>query len=102
MPYGDIEKQRGSNKECYEYCLHIDKKSQETEKTQYDDSCIKTNIEDIEAWKKLDNKLGSRNDLIQFVEDIKNGADKYELMDIYPTQYVRYSNSFQKIQQELL
>lgn len=102
IPYGDIEKQRGSNKECYEYCLHIDKKSQETEKTQYDDSCIKTNIEDIEAWKKLDNKLGSRNDLIQIVEDIKNGADKYELMDNYPTQYVRYSNSFQKIQQELL
>lgn len=102
MPYGDIEKQRGTNKECYEYCLHIDKKSQETEKDQYDDSCIKTNIEDLEAWKKLDNKLGSRNDLVQIMEDIKNGADKYELMDNYPSQYVRYANSFQKIQQDLL
>lgn len=102
IPYGDIEKQRGSNKECYEYCLHIDKKSRETEKQQYDDSCIKTNIEDLEAWKKLENKLGARNDLVQIVEDIKNGADKYELIDNYPTQYVRYSNSFQKIKQELL
>lgn len=102
IPYGDIEKQRGSNKECYEYCLHIDKKSRETEKQQYNDGCIKTNIEDLEAWKKLENKLGARNDLVQIVEDIKNGADKYELIDNYPTQYVRYSNSFQKIKQELL
>ena len=102
IPYGDIEKQRGSNKECYEYCLHIDKKSLETEKDQYDDTCIKTNIEDLETWKKLDNKLGSRNDLVQIVEDIKNGATNSDLRDNYPSQYVRYSNAFEKIQQELL
>jgi len=102
IPYGDIEKQRGTNKECYEYCLHIDKKSMETEKDQYDDTCIKTNIEDIDAWKKLDNKLGSRNDLIQIVEDIKNGATNRDLRENYPSQYVRYSNAFEKIQQEYL
>ena len=102
MPYGDIEKQRGTNKECYEYCLHIDPKSLEKEKVQYDESCIKTNIEDLEAWKKLNNGLGSRNDLIQIVEDIKNGATKKEIKETYPSQYVRYSNAFEKIQQEYL
>jgi hypothetical protein len=102
LPYGDIEKQRGSNKECYEYCLHIDKKSLETEKDQYDETCIKTNIEDLETWKKLDNKLGARNDLTQIVEDIKNGANKYDILDNYPSQYVRYSDAFLKVQQELL
>lgn len=60
IPYGDIEKQRGTNKECYEYCLHIDKKSQETEKDRYDDSCIKTNISDLENWKKQENTFNNR------------------------------------------
>lgn len=102
IPFGDIEKQRGSNKECYEYCLHIDKKSKETEKDEYDDSCIKTNIEDIETWKKLDKGLGARNDLTKIVEDLKNGASPTEIRDNYPSQYIRYSTSIQKIKQEVV
>src|SRR5574344_277719 len=102
IPFGDIEKQRGSNKECYEYCLHIDKKSKETEKDEYDDSCIKTKIEDIENWKKLDKGLGARNDLTKIVEDIKNGASSTEIRDNYPSQYIRYSTSIQKIKQEVV
>ena len=102
IPYGDIEKQRGTNKECYEYCLHLDPKSLEREKEQYDDSCLKTNIEDFEVWKKLDNKLGARNDLVQMVEDLKNGATKKDIKETYPSQYVRYSNAVEKIQQEYM
>lgn len=102
IPYGDIEKQRGTNKECYEYCLHIDKKSLEKEKEQYDDSCIKTNIEDLETWKKLDNSLGARNDLVQIVKDIKNGATQQDILKNYPSHFVRYSDAFTKVKQELL
>jgi len=102
IPYGDIEKQRGSNKECYEYCLHTDTKSKETEKDEYDDNCLKTNIEDFETWKKLDKGLGVRNDLTKIVEDIKNGATSTEIRDNYPSQYIRYSTNIQKIKQEVV
>jgi hypothetical protein len=102
IPYGDIEKQRGTNQECYEYCLHIDEKSKETEKDTYDDSCIKTNIEDIELWKSLGNKLGDRNDLIAIVEDLKNGASSVDIRDNYPSQYVRYNTNIQKVKEEVV
>ncbi len=102
IPYGDIEKQRGTNKECYEYCLHIDSKSLEKEKDQYDDSCIKTNIEDLETWKKLDNKAGARNDLVLIVDMIKNGATDMEIMNEYPSQYLLYAKSISALRQEIL
>ena len=102
IPYGDIEKQRGSNLQCYEYCLHIDEKSKETEKDQYDDSCIKTNIENLGVWKILDNKLGSRNDLASIVEMIKNGTDNMEILDKYPSQYLLHSKAITAIRQDIL
>ena len=102
IPYGDIEKQRGSNKECYEYCLHIDKKSKETEKDQYDDSCIKTNIVDLENWKKQENRKGGRNDLINIVDMIKNGANDMDILNEYPSQYLLHSKSISSIRQDIL
>lgn len=102
LPYGDIEKQRGTNKECFEYCLHKDKKSLETEKEQYDESCLKTNIEDLEVWKKSGNGLGARNDLIKIVDMIQNGASDLDIMNEYPSQYLLYSKSISAIRQDYL
>lgn len=102
MPYGDIQKQRGSNKECYEYCLHIDEKSKETEKIQYDDSCIKTNIDDLEEWKKVINVPGARNDLLEIYSMIQNGASDYEIMQKFPTQFILYGKAIREARQSYL
>lgn len=92
MPYGDIQKQRGSNKECYEYCLHIDEKSKGKEKDIYDESCIKTNIENIDEWKKIENEQGARNDLAEMLAFIKAGHTEDDFINEFPNQYVRYGN----------
>ena len=102
LPYGDIEKQRGSNKECYEYCLHIDEKSKEREKDQYDESCLKTNIIDLENWKLQENKKGGRNDLVNIVDMIRNGANDMEIMNEYPSQYLLHSKSISALRQDIL
>ena len=44
MPYGQIVKQRGTNKEVVDYFLHIDEKSKEENKDVYEESQIITNI----------------------------------------------------------
>ena len=102
LPYGDIEKQRGTNLQCYQYCLHIDEKSKETEKQEYDESCIKTNIDDIEVWKKLSSGGGSRSDLIKLTEMVKNGASDLDIMNEYPSQFMVFCNSINKVRQTYL
>ena len=78
LPYGDIEQQRGSNEECYKYIQHIDEKSKETEKDVYDESCIQTNIEDIQGWLKI--KQGQRTDLLDFKNAVLSGATYEDLL----------------------
>jgi len=102
IPYGDIEKQRGSNKECYDYCLHIDEKSKETEKDTYDESCLKTNIDNIEVWKMLGNASGSRSDLVEIFTMIKNGASDFEIMSKYPSQFIMYGKAISQARQSFL
>ena len=102
IPYGDIEKQRGKNSECYEYCLHRDAKSKETEKIEYDESCIKTNIQDIETWKLLTNESGSRSDLIKIYQMIENGCTDAEIRREFPAQYIMYSKQILQTRQDVL
>ena len=92
IPYGDIEKQRGTNEECYQYVLHKDSKSKENEKIEYDESCIKTNIENLQDWLKVDER--SRTDLVEFKNAILLGLSRKELIDQFPTQMIRYSNFY--------
>ena len=81
IPYGDLEPQNGTNKECYEYLFHKDKKSKEKEKDEYDESCIKTNIEDIESWLNIKNGKGARNDIIEFKNAVLGGASFGDLVE---------------------
>lgn len=92
IPYGDIEKQRGTNKESYEYLFHRDSKSKENEKIEYDETCIKTNVENIEDWLKIEER--SRTDLVEFKNAILQGLTRQELIDKFPTQMIRYSNFY--------
>lgn len=92
IPYGDIEKQRGTNAECYEYVLHRDSKSQGNEKIVYDESCIKTNIEDLQNWLKIEER--SRTDLVEFKNAILAGMSKQDLINNFPSQMIRYSNFY--------
>lgn len=102
LPYGDIQKQRGSNKECYEYCLHIDEKSKGKEKDIYDESCMRTNIQNIDEWKKLENEQGFRTDIADMLEYIRAGHSEDDFIKEYPSQYVRYGNRIREFYQKCL
>ncbi len=88
-----LKSNEAQTKKCYEYCLHINKKSLETEKGQYDDSCIKTHIQDLEIWKKLSGRSGPRSDLIKLTEMVKDGATDLEIMNEYLSQFMLYSST---------
>ena len=102
IPYGDIEKQHGKNLDCYNYCLHIDEKSKLSEKIIYDDSCIRTNIQDLETWKLLSNESGSRSDLTIIYNMLKNGVPDTAIADIYPSQFLMYNKQIFQTRQLLL
>ena len=92
MPYGSIEKQKGSNKQVYEYMLHIDLKSRKNGKIEYTHDIITHNIYDFDTWLKLENEKGSRNDLIELTQMIEAGASDYEIMQENKEAYARYFN----------
>lgn len=93
IPYGDIEKQRGTNEQVYLYILHQDETSKEIEKDVYDNTCIKTNIENIDNWLKI--AKGQRTDLVKFKDEIFAGATKRELIDKYPSQIACFDKFFE-------
>ena len=95
MPYGDIEQQRGSNEDCYNYLFHKDEKSKETEKIEYDETCIKTNIENIQEWLKI--KQGQRTDLIDFKNAVLSGATYDELLEAHLPVIARHDKFYQDL-----
>ena len=95
IPYGDLEKQQGSNAECYNYLLHKDNKSKENEKYEYDESCIKTNIEDLESWLKI--TKGNRSDLLDFKEAVLGGATYGDLLEDYTSTLARNRNFYKDL-----
>ena len=92
MPYGSIEKQLGSNKQVYEYMLHIDLKSRKNGKIEYTHDIITHNIEDFDTWLKLENEKGSRNDLVELTQMIEAGASDYEIIQANKEAFARYNN----------
>ena len=93
LPYGDIEKQRGTNEECYQYLLHQDEKSKETEKIEYDESCLKIQCDNLQDWLKIKDK--SRTDLVNFKNAILNGKSFEDLLDEFPSQMARYKSFYE-------
>lgn len=100
IPYGDIEKQRGNNQECYNYALHIDSKSKDKEKDLYTIDCIKTNIQDLENWCNI--KQGAREDLEEFTQAIMSGATQKQLLTEYKPQVARYEKYYNFCRQTYL
>lgn len=97
MPYGDIERQRGTNQDVYEYLLHRDEKSKAEGKESYDDKDIVLNVDNLEKWLKT--KQGQGGQIVDCIDAINNGATYDELLAEYPV-IVATKQSFIKEQFE--
>lgn len=77
-----IEKRRGTQEQAIEYC--------------------KKNNEFYEFGEKKEYNQGKRNDLVEIIEMIKNGAEDIEILENYPTQYLMYNSHINKVRQTIL
>ena len=71
--------------------------AKEIEKIEYDDTCIKTNIEDIQNWLALKSGLGQRNDLIEFKNAVLSGATYDELLENHISTIARHDKFYQDL-----
>lgn len=78
-----IEKQKGNNRQAWEYC----KKSE-------------TKIGKSIEIGKLQGQ-GARNDIARCVELIEDGATDLEILREYPDTFVRYADKFGRVRQEI-
>ena len=98
MPYGKIEKQKGSNLEAYNYLLHIDPKSVKNGKKEYSPEEIQHNLEDIEFWKSI--TQGKRTDLEEIITAVEEGKTHYEIFKELP-HALKYSGLIERVQRAL-
>lgn len=81
FPKAHIEPRKGSKSQARDYCMKSD-----------------TRIgEPMEYGDFIDN--GKRSDLTEIYELVKDGATDFEIMDLYPTQFMRYSKAIQQCRQ---
>lgn len=81
LPTAHIERRRGSKSQARDYC-----KKDETQFSKW-----------IEYGEFVE--VGERSDLNDIVELAKNGATDYEIMQLYPTQYLRYYQAILRVRQ---
>ena len=79
FPKAHIEKAKGSNIQCRDYCSKSD-----------------TRISGPYEFREFAEER-ARTDLNGFIELIKNGASDLELLDLYPTQFLRNSKMVTQI-----
>lgn len=53
--------------------------------------------EDIRMWGKMSKGQGHRSDLDSIKDDLKEGADLYEIMDNYTSNFIRYYGGIMKM-----
>lgn len=81
FPRAHIEERKGTKSQARDYCMKSD-----------------TRIgEPLEYGTFVDN--GKRSDLSDIYELVKDGATDYEIMELYPTQFMRYSKAIQQCRQ---
>lgn len=81
FPRAHIEERKGTKSQARDYCMKSD-----------------TRIgEPMEYGTFVDN--GKRSDLSDIYELVKDGATDYEIMELYPTQFMRYSKAIQQCRQ---
>jgi len=81
FPRAHIEERRGTKSQARDYCMKTD--------TQFH--------KPLEYGNFVDN--GKRSDLSDIYELVKDGATDYEIMELYPTQFMRYSKAIQQCRQ---
>lgn len=84
FPKAHIENRKGTKKQARDYCMKKQSRINEP----------------IEIGTFVDN--GQRTDLEDILNMIKNGATDIDIMDSYPTQYMRYTSSIEKARQKYL
>lgn len=76
-----LEKRQGSRDQARDYCIKDATRKPETEVFQFGNYEISP---------------GSRNDLNEVYELIKQGKRKYEILEAFPNVYMKYSNGIEK------
>jgi len=79
LPFAHIEKAKGSNTQCREYCMKADTRV----------------CGPFEIGKFAEER--ERTDIKEFLELVRAGATEDELMTLYPTLYLREMNKIQSI-----
>ena len=96
MPYGDIELQRGTNLECYNYLLH----KGQPDKESYSESSIITNFEnEISEWLNENKNVSISEEVLK---EIYSGKSLDEIRLNYSNMYVKNYNSLIKIRNDYL
>lgn len=94
MPYGDIEQQRGTNIECYNYLLHKDVE----DKVSYSEENIVCNFsEEVSDWLS-DKKVNKSKE--NFLNAIYNSMDTHEIREQYPNEFLINFNKLEKLQND--
>lgn len=96
MPYGDIEVQRGSNLECYEYLLH---RNQDSKEEYLESNIICNKLEVLEQWLYVKKEQSNRKD---FLNGVYNFVDKKELRELYPNEYLIHYSKLEKMQNDCM
>lgn len=98
MKYSNIEKQKGSNLECYEYLQHKDIE----DKDPYDEKDIIYNFNDeLDDWLKETNEK-NKSKYQMMIDDLYNGLTPQEIMKKYPQEYFTHRNKILAIHQDLM
>lgn len=96
FPFGNIQKQMGSNKQAYDYLTHAN----DLKKVKYDIDDIKTNVTNLDDWLLIEKGQGKRNDINEYLNAIKEGLSNQDLREQYPNQYFRNNRIIDEIRQE--
>lgn len=81
FPRAHIEPRKGTKSQARDYCMKSDTRVGEP----------------MEYGNFID--TGKRSDLNDIYELVKDGATDFEIMDLYPTQFMRYSKAIQQCRQ---
>ncbi len=96
IKYCDIQKQRGSNLQCYEYLQHKGIENKEP----YDKMNIKCNFpNELEIWLKEINE--SESNYQKMINALYSGSTPEEIMINYPKEYFTHRNKIHTIYSDL-
>lgn len=76
-----LEKRKGTQAQARDYCMKADTRVEGTEPIEYGDFV---------------KEPGKRNDLNEIYAAIKNGKRRFDILNEWPSQYIRYSNGIEK------